>query len=319
MRGKILIGVIGAVVLVVAGLHYYANQRARELVDARLAALVASGRYDALSYESLNVGLNGTFTLRNLHIEQEGKALVVQTVRVNDLDPLHDIPWHLDLQLSGLQFPRGVDAFVAELPPIPQAVVTDLVKGNTLPLTLRYRYEYEPEAREQIDSTFDAELPQSFVLNLQSTTRGIPIGAFSDPNLRRGDPMAAMTRISALMNQGELPRTTLTLTDRGLLDLIVEHGAADTGLTPEEFRTLLISRVTNLHLFMPPSMQNVVQSASTEVAEFLAGSSTLQVRVNPEFGGSFAQLQPQIMGAIFSGEFDQVVRLLHLEVENLAN
>jgi hypothetical protein len=316
-RGKILLGVIGAVALGVGGLHFYANQRMRALVDARLEALVASGRYEALSYESLNVGLGGTFTMRNLHVVQDGKNLVVQNVRVSDFDALHETPWHLDLELQGLQFPEGPAAFLAELPPLPQAVLTDLVQNDTLPLALRYSYDYAPEERDRIDSNIDLSLPQSFSFNTKTTTLGISLEELTATQ-GGDDPVAAMTRMSTLMNQGEMPSATLTLTDQGLLDTLVQHGATDSGMSPDEYRAFLLDRVNNFPRLLPPSMQSVAQTASTEVASFLGGNSTLQVRVNPEFGGSFAQLQPQIMGALFSGEINQVAELLHFEIENLA-
>jgi hypothetical protein len=317
-HGKILLGAVGAVALAVGGLHFYANQRMRELVDARLAALVASGRYEALSYESLNVGLGGTFTMSNLHVVQNGKNLVVQNVRVSDFDPLHETPWSLDLQLQGLQFPEGPEAFLAELPPLPQAVLKDLVQNDTLPLAVHYRYDYEPDERERIDSSFDLSLPQSFVLNTQGTTLGIPLSSYTDSAQDSNDPMAAMTQLTAMMDQGEMPTLSFTLTDQGLLNTLVQRGATESGMSPEQYRAFLLDRVNAFPRMLPQNVQSAAQAASAEVASFLDGNSTLQVRVNPEFGGSFAQLQPQIMGAMFSGEFNQIVDLLHLEVENLA-
>jgi hypothetical protein len=316
-HGKILLGAVGAVALVVGGLHFYANQRMRELVDARLEALVESGQYEKLSYESLSVGLGGTFTMRNLLVVDNGKSLVVQNVRVSDFDPLHETPWSLDLQLQGLQFPDGADAsFLTDLTPLPRAVLMDLVQNDTLPLALHYRYDYEPEERERIESNLDLSLPQSFAFTTHSTTLGIPLAALTDSAQNSNDPMAAMTNLTTLMSQGEMPTATFTLTDQGLLDTLVTRGAADSGTSPEQYRAYLLERVNTFPQMLPPSAQSAARAASAEVASFLGGNSTLQVRLNPEFGGSFAQLQPQIMGAMFSGELNKIVDLLHFEVEN---
>jgi hypothetical protein len=161
-------------------------------------------------------------------------------------------------------------------------------------------------------------LPQAFTFHSQNTMLGIPLGTLTDSADDNAQAIQ-LTFLNTLMSQGEIPNLSLTLTDQGLLNTLVQHGAADSGVSPEQYRADLLSRVNNFPLQLPPNMQSVVQPVSAAVASFLGGNSTLQVRLKPEFGGSFAKLQPQIMGAMFSGEIKQVVNLLHLEIENIAH
>jgi hypothetical protein len=79
-------------------------------------------------------------------------------------------------------------------------------------------------------------------------------------------------------------------------------------------RNLLVSQTRNAYLFLPQNAQTVGMTIGAELAEFIEGGKTITVTLAPEYGGKLQQLQQEVMGAVFTGNFAQVVDLLHLEV-----
>ncbi|MDR0780960.1 MAG: hypothetical protein LBF16_09760 [Pseudomonadales bacterium] len=321
---KILLSVVGGVILVLGGLYVYANQRIRAQVDAYLDALVANGDYDALVYERLEVSLSGSATMANLRVTKGDLDFLVQNMRlavkrplVTTFGPVSIPSWRLDFELQGLQFPAGITALLADVPP---QVLAELAPNDTLPLTLHYHYDYAPDDRTGTEFNLDLSLPQAFSFTLRSTLRGIPpdLSSVSFPASNNPAQTSNEVYINALLSQGAIPSATLTLTDQGLLDTLLQHPPADSAMNPEQYRSFLIDNVNAFPLMLPPNMQSVAHTASAALAQFLGGNAILQVRIAPEFEGSFAQLQPRLMSAAFSGEADQVVALLHLDIETSA-
>ncbi|HWK54147.1 MAG TPA: hypothetical protein VNR18_07250 [Hyphomicrobiales bacterium] len=298
--------------------YFYLNQQTRRVVDERLDALVQSGRYEELSYADLQLTPGGDLHFTDLRMVQNGNTAVIGSLRVSDFDFQHDTPWHMDIQIDDLRFPDGLPATLTDsMTPATSTLVTDLMQDDTLPLSLHYRYRYTPEDRDHLESEFDAALPQAFTFSLDTTTRGIPLDVFGDSDLASADPMASMSRLSNIMAQGELPNTRLTLTDQGLLDRVVESAGRDNNVSGEDFRTYLITQARNFYLFAPDGVQDDARNIGEQLASFFEGGKTLRVQLQPEFDGSLARLQPQIMGAVLSGDFKQALDLVNLTVETV--
>jgi len=64
-------------------------------------------------------------------------------------------------------------------------------------------------------------------------------------------------------------------------------------------------------------VQELARDAGNQLAEFLQGGRTLTLTLEPQFNGSIEQLQPQIMGAVFTNNINAVVELLNLELTTL--
>ena len=98
------------------------------------------------------------------------------------------------------------------------------------------------------------------------------------------------------------------------LDAMIATAAEQNGVAPEDFRTLLVSQVQNFYLFLPQTAQGLAMSAGAEIAKFLEGGKTLSLSIAPEYGGNIKQLQEEIMGAVFTGDYNKVSEVLHLEI-----
>ena len=83
---------------------------------------------------------------------------------------------------------------------------------------------------------------------------------------------------------------------------------------PEDFRNFLITQARNFYLFVPQNTQGLAMSTGIQLASFLEGGRRLSVALEPQLGGNMQQLQGEIMGAAFTGEFNRIVELLGLEI-----
>src|SRR5690606_16781041 len=111
MNKALLIGIPLALLAAGGGTYWYANTQARDFVDARLANLVASGRYASAEYETLHVGLTGSVDLTNLHLVQGPLNFTLRHLTLSNLDYANEFPRHFDVSISGLH----VDAPVVDL------------------------------------------------------------------------------------------------------------------------------------------------------------------------------------------------------------
>ncbi|MDY6983305.1 MAG: hypothetical protein SV422_09465 [Pseudomonadota bacterium] len=309
---KILIAAFVLVVVAGGGAYWYANDRARALVDERIDEMVASGAYDSASYESLNVGLTGDITLTNVNIVQGPLDYTVQNITVTNLDYANEFPRHIDVNVKGLrvaQLGNTDDPGAAAL----GAMLQNLPADEYIPLELDYQHLYDPDNAHQLDSTMRLTIPEFFTLDTSSTTRNIEMQTLDQ--LNNADPLIAQQQLMALMQAAELPSMSMTLQDHGIVDDMLAASAAGNGVSPEDFRRLLVSQAQNFYLFLPQNAQAFAMAAGMEMAEFLEGGKTLTVSVNPEYGGSFQRLQQEAMGAFLTGDYGKISELLHLQIE----
>jgi hypothetical protein len=181
-----------------------------------------------------------------------------------------------------------------------------------LPLELDYSHRYDPDNAHQLDSTMKMTVPEYFTLDAKSVTRGIEMETLEQ--LNNPDPLIAQQQLMALMQVAEFPSMQMTLQDHGVVDDMLALSAQELGVSPQDYRTLLVSQAQNFYLFLPPTAQSFAMAAGAEMAEFLEGGKTISVSLAPEYGGSLQRLQEEVMGAVFTGDYNKVSELLHLEI-----
>lgn len=309
---KFLVTLFVLVVIAGGGAYWYVNERARQLVDARIDEMVASGAYDSATYESLRVGLTGDITLSGVNIVQGPLDFTVQDIAITNLDYANEFPRHFDLRLKGLRV-ASIDGSADPRAAALGAMLQQLPPDQYIPLELDYRHRYAPDNAHQLDSTMRLAIPDFFTLDTNSTTRNIEMRALerlNDPN-----PLIAEQQMMMLMQAAEVPSLSMTLQDHGLVDNMLAASAAQNGVSPEDFRRLLVSQVQNFYLFLPQNAQGFAMTAGAEMAEFLAGGKTLSISINPEYGGSIARLQQELIGAFLVGDYGKISDLLHLQIE----
>jgi hypothetical protein len=313
MLKKILAGLVVLVIAGAGGAYWYVNDRARSVVDERLDAMVADGSYDVAEYEALNVQLNGDIAMTNLHVVQGPLEYTLQNITISNLDYGNEFPRHMDVTVNGLQL--AVDASSPDPQVAAMSSMLDMLgAGTDIPLQVNYSLRYDPDNAHQTDSTMRVAVPDAFTLDVNSITRNLQMQAFnnlSNPNI---DPVQAQAQLMELLATAEIPSLQLALLDEGFLDVMMATAAEQNGVALEEFRTLLVSQAQNFYLFMPQNAQGLAMSAGAEIAKFLEGGKTLSVSIAPEYGGNIKQLQEQIMGAVFTGDYNQVSEVLHLEI-----
>jgi hypothetical protein len=317
MRKKLLIAIPVLLVIVAIGgaVWWFVNDAARAAVDRHLANLVEGGGYQELEYEDLTVHPNGDVTMTNLHVVQEPFEYTLQDIRLSNFDYTSEFPRHLDVAIRGVDF-EEIDPATAE----PQvaalvALLNDMNFAGTVPLEIDYSLRYDPDNAHEMDTTVRVAIPDSFALDATNLTRNLPPSAFAMMSqLDQQDPVQAQAQVMALLAEVEVPSMRLSLLDEGFLDGIIASAAAENGASPADFRNLLISQTRNAYLFLPQNAQGVGMTIGAELAEFLEGGKTVTVTIEPEYGGKLQQLQAEVMGAVFTGNFAQVVDLLHLEV-----
>jgi hypothetical protein len=309
---KILVAAFVLIAVGAGGLHWYVNDRAQTLVDERIDEMVASGAYDSASYDTLSVSLLGNITMTNVNIVQGPLNYTVRNVNVANYDYANEFPRHVDLSVKGLRVAalgNIDDPRAAALGALLQRLPAD----EDIPLELDYQHRYDPDNAHQLESTMRLAIPEFFTLDTSSTTRNIEMHTVYQ--LDNADPLVVQQQVMTMMQAAEVPSMSLRLQDHGIVDDMLATSAAGNGVSPEDFRRLLVSQALNFYLFLPQNAQAFAMAAGAEVAEFLEGGKTLSVSINPEYGGSLQSLQQEAMGAFFTGDYGRISELLHLQIE----
>jgi hypothetical protein len=74
------------------------------------------------------------------------------------------------------------------------------------------------------------------------------------------------------------------------------------------------SQARDMYMFLPQNAQGFAMATGIQLAAFLDGGKTLSIGLAPEYNGNFQQLQQEITGAAFTGDFGRIAELLHLEI-----
>lgn len=319
MKTRIVAGLVVALAVAGAGAWFYIDYRIRSEVDARLQAAVDSGRYEALGYGDLHFNLKREITLDEFRVRQDGTEYILEQVEFRNIDLRNEFPHHIDVTVRGLRFPNGLPAPTGEENPAVQQLLDRLVaNGDTIPLLVDYSHQYDPDNAWQLDTRSDVDLPGVLNLGMNSRMRNLSMETLQELEQQMlANPEQAQSMLLPVFNDAEFTSLDLQLQDSGIVQTMMEIGAADLQATPEDYRTLLVSQARNAYLFMPATAQAFAQEVGDELATFLEGNRTLNLRLNPEFGGHVERLAPEIMAAAFTGDIGRVVQLLNLEIDTL--
>jgi hypothetical protein len=70
-------------------------------------------------------------------------------------------------------------------------------------------------------------------------------------------------------------------------------------------------------LFAPQQLQSLAQELAANIGVFLEGDNTLRFSIAPESSSSILQLQADVMGSFFIGDFQTIAETLGLKIESL--
>lgn len=305
------------IALCIAGAAYYLiNQEAKTQADLLVEQALASGSYEDVSYESVTVDLfTQELTLNNLRVvDLQHIEYILQQVIISDYDYAHETPYHLSMAIKGLSFPKGLPemetsnsnaAFVSYM--------NSLLDADSIPVLINYSYNYAPENNNSIDSEMSIGLENAANLSFSSSFQNIPLESIIESNTK--DPELAQKEIMTTLLAAEIPAASISMEDLGIIKVLMAIQAEEAGIPTEELRQELISSVQGLYLLAPVSTQKVAKQMSTELAKFLEGDKTFSLSIAPEFNGSIQKLQPQMLSAVFSGNYAAIVDLLNIEID----
>jgi hypothetical protein len=314
MHKKLFIALI-LVGLAAGGLYLYARHRATTVVDEQMERLVSSNIYDTLEYESLDLGMTGDLQLQNVRVAKDDLEVVLQEVKITNMDYAHETPWHLDVEIDGIHFPQGLPDF-ASLGSAPMtALLNDVVQDDTIPLNLRYGYDYNPDESHQLVSSVSAALADYFTMTMDGESRNVPLDTMMALNNGSIAPAQMLDSVTQMLSTLEIPQARIALQDEGIVESWIASTAAARGMQAEELREQLQSQARNYYVFLPQNAQGIGMQAGMQVAAFLDGERTLSVAIAPDFGGSFSRLQQEAIGALFTGDMKKIADMLHLEIQ----
>ncbi|MES2624922.1 MAG: hypothetical protein V4628_06565 [Pseudomonadota bacterium] len=304
--------VLAVVVFAGAGASYfYFNQTAQAAVDRHLERMVASGSYDKLEYEDFQVDIFGDIKMTNLLMSKAGQEVVLKDIAVTNLDYKNELPHTINVAVSGIHFPNGLPLTGGD--PMSR-YMQSLVVANDLPMEMEYSYEYDPDNAFQLDSRMNLQLPRSFTLDASGVLRNVKLESLMDTSGLDPDPAVAQLQMMQKLANAEIPVIKWTLKDEGLVDAVIAANAEETSQPVEAVREGMQSQLRDMYLFLPQSAQGFGMTTGIQLAAFLDGGKTLSVNLAPEYNGNFQQLQQEITGAAFTGNFARIAELLHLEI-----
>lgn len=291
--------------------YFYFNQKAQDVVDQHFERLIANGTYDEIDYEEIKVDFSGDINMTNLRLVKAGQEVQLQNIAVTNFDYRNTIPRTMDVKVSGIRFPGGIP-FTSGDPM--SNYFQSFVVADELPMEFQYSYEYAPENAYQLDSRMNIRLPDAFTLDVNGTMRNVPLESLMDNSSLDPDPAVAQLQMMQKLANMEIPIVNWKLKDEGIVNGVIAANAEKTGQPPEAVREAMKSQVRDMYLFLPQSAQGFAMTTGIQVAAFLDGGKTLSIGLAPEYNGNFQQLQQEITGAAFTGDFARIAELLHLEV-----
>lgn len=312
--------VLGATLLVLvtgAGLLYFlAGRQAAGNVDRLISQAMATGEYQSITYESVEVGLDGVITLRDLEVVGiNGEHYVLRKTTLMEFDYFNEVPHRLRFSIEGIGFPGGLPEPEEPGNTLLRDYLSSRMEGADLPVSIHYHYRYEPDNNRQLSNEASISLPAAGNIHFESTLRGLSLEALAQAN-QGEDGVTASLGLLEQIAELEIPEARLSLQDQGALGSLLDLQASRTGVDPDAFRQTLSGQIQTLALFMPPSLSTLATTIAEELNDFLEGGRTFSLAMTPAYEGNVQRLQPEIMSAFFTGDYDHIVSLLNLEIES---
>lgn len=290
---------------------FYFNRTAQNVVDKNFERMIANGTYDSIDYEDFKVDFFGNINMTNLRLVKAGQEVRLSEIAVTDLDYKNEIPHTINVKITGIGFPAGIP-FMGTNPM--SNYMQSFVVDDELPVELQYSYEYEPDNAFELDSKMRARLPDAFTLDITGIMRNVPLESIMDSSSLDPDPAVAQLQMMQKLASMEIPVASWKLKDEGIVNGLIAANAEATGQPVEVVREAMKSQARDMYLFLPQSAQGFAMTTGIQLAAFLDGGKTLSIGLAPEYNGNFQQLQQEITGAAFTGDFGRIAELLHLEI-----
>jgi hypothetical protein len=315
MRKKILISIPVAIVIIAVGVIVVANFLMRNLVDERIDEFIAAGYYQSLEYDSLRVQWNGNIEMQDLHVvDTTANEYILEEILISNFDYFHKVPHKMNLSARGLRFPIGIPEFGNAPGNSMNSFMAGVMENDFLPVILEYRYTYSPNDNFQLDNAFRLELPDSFILTTDSVMTDIPLEDLDDVAM---GPGTSATQYSMSVQEGKIISAAIALEDLGLVNALMTVQGEAAGVDADEYRQQLWAQIQTMVLFAPQQLQSLAQELAANIGVFLEGDNTLSISIAPDSTGSIRQLQADVMGSFFIGDFEAIATALGLKIESL--
>lgn len=312
MKRKHWLAVIAVVPGLLIGLYAAAWCMARYVVHEQLTQLVAAGLYEKADYQWLWLSPLDGVVVSGVTLAQPDLNLVIDRIRLHDVDWFHTIPRHLAIAIDNIRFPDGPPKLSDNDNTIQTRLLNLAVKNNILQVHLDYGYHYDPARSEQTVHTASMSMPGYFALQVAGETRHLPLADLLALKNASSDESAMMQH--QLLAIAVLAQASLNLHDSGLVDAVVNGLATDSHSTAADMRVLLASQLQNYYRILPDNLQGLARQSGSELAKLLAGGRTLSISVSPAFDGSLTQLQQELMGTVLTGNYDKAAKLLQFSL-----
>jgi hypothetical protein len=308
---KALIALPLILVVALLGMYFYANQQTENQIDLYIERAIASGAYKDIQYESADFGVDASILINGLSVtDAMDIQYTIDELEISEMDFFNEFPRSINLSARGFSLPMGFPVLDnSMLSPELQNFLAVIDGTESVPATIDYNHQYDPDNSNLFNSVMSIGLPDAFNLSMNSTTRNI---SYEELN-QITDPMLAETAVMAAMMNAEIPELGFSFSDFGIVETLMENQAVQQGKSVDLVRQELISMTQSLFLFAPADLQATVIDLGNELSSFMEGDKTFSFALRPDFSGSVQQLQVPIMSAFIAGEYGQIVDLLNIE------
>lgn len=315
MTKKYLLIIPGVIIFIIGIAYLFANYRLKTVVDFRVDELIASGDYQEITYDSVGIQFNGEIALENLYvIDSNSNEYILENIRISEFDYFNEVPHHLHLSAQGLRFPAAAPAFGDGPDNLLNHYIATMMDQNLLPMSMNYRYDFDPADNDRMDIDADISLPDAFFLGMKAQINNVPMAGLSE---NTSDNVNEPYGVSVILQNADIPAASISLRDDGMVANISSLQGNALGISGDEYRQQLLEQLQAAALFVPPQMQSLAQDLLSNFAEFMTGEKTLRVSITPQYNGNIQQLQLEIMAAFYTGDIGRIAELLQLDIETV--
>lgn len=308
---KVLISLPIIIVIALIGMYFYANQETENQIDFYIERAIASGAYKDIQYESADFGVDASILVNGLSVtDAMDFQYTIDELEISEMDFFNEFPSSINISARGFGLPMGLPELdTSMVTPEMQDFLAVIDGTESVPATIDYNHQYDPDNSNLFNSVMSIGLPDAFNLSMNTTTRNIAYETFNQIT----DPVAAEAAVMAALMNAEIPEVGFSISDFGLIETLLENQAIQQGKSVDVVRQEISSMTQSLFLFAPADLQAIVIDLGNELSSFMEGDKTFSFALHPDFSGSIQQLQIPIMGAFFAGEYGQIVDLLNIE------
>ncbi len=308
---KVLIVLPLLVIVGLLGLYFYANQETENQIDLYIERAIASGAYKDIQYESTDFGIDTSILISGLSVTDAlDFQYMIDELEINEMDFFNEFPHSINLSASGFSLPMGFPDLNDSIITLDMQNFLSSIDGTqSIPATIGYSHQYEPDNDNLFSGVISFGMPDAFNLSINTTIRNISFETLNQIS----DSAAEQETIMMVLMGAEIPELSISLSDFGLIQTLLENQANQQGKNIELLRQELMSMTQSLFLFAPADLQALVIDLSADLTNFMEGNKTFNVSLRPDLSGSIQQLQTPILSASFAGEYGQIVDLLNIE------